>query len=224
MVWAQMIKLDQQTHILEKRGLGAQTWCEVESTYSGSWQHNVPHGQDRYQYGNGDVYEGEYVDDLKHGIGKFSWSHGDWKIHRRPRPCRLPSRRRNRPKTTPSEHQMENNIYLRSFYLRLLAVTKTIETLPNNYENCVQWNECTIDLSWVASSTSTAGPRRTIFDTEIYDQCFKEDMFILELTSFSFSNPGTSSLREYCLSSVCQQWLSCRSVRNNTSVEKLLYR
>ena len=182
------------------------------------------------------VYEGEQVNDLKQGHGKFSWSDGERKIRHRPRLCFLPSRRnqcsrkKNCPKKIPAEHQMKNDIYLRRFYQRLLPVMATMKTLPNSSESCVYWNKCTIDLSWQQDPEGeTSSPRfkTNVFqkDSETHFMCCRlKDPFIVELNILSFLNPNGSCLREYCLSCVCQQRLWCRSMRNITSVGKLLYR
>ena len=39
--------------------------------YEGQWHANLKHGKGRFEFVSGDVYEGEYKEGLQHGRAKF---------------------------------------------------------------------------------------------------------------------------------------------------------
>lgn len=45
-------------------------------TYEGEWKNNVRHGQGTYTFADGDKYLGNYKDGKRHGQGAYTWSDG----------------------------------------------------------------------------------------------------------------------------------------------------
>ena len=45
--------------------------------YVGQWKNGKPHGQGKYTYENGDVYEGEWNYGVRNGQGKMSYNNGN---------------------------------------------------------------------------------------------------------------------------------------------------
>ena len=45
--------------------------------YEGEWKNNKKHGAGRYKFSNGDVYEGEFKAGFKHGKGVYRYSNGE---------------------------------------------------------------------------------------------------------------------------------------------------
>ena len=45
-------------------------------TYEGEWKNNVRHGQGTFTFANGDKYVGNFKDGLGHGQGTYTWSDG----------------------------------------------------------------------------------------------------------------------------------------------------
>ncbi|MBT4708866.1 MAG: hypothetical protein HOB81_01240, partial [Flavobacteriaceae bacterium] len=45
--------------------------------YEGEWKNDLKQGYGKYSYANGDIYEGEWKNDLKQGYGKYSYANGD---------------------------------------------------------------------------------------------------------------------------------------------------
>ena len=41
-------------------------------SYVGEWKDNKKHSRGIFKYGNGDVYEGQFVNDVKRGRGKIT--------------------------------------------------------------------------------------------------------------------------------------------------------
>ncbi len=42
-------------------------YAYIHNRYDGDWKYDLKHGIGRYSYSNGDRYEGEWADDTKHG-------------------------------------------------------------------------------------------------------------------------------------------------------------
>ena len=45
--------------------------------YEGEFLGDLRHGKGKFIWPNGDIYEGDYIKDIQSGIGKFTWSSGD---------------------------------------------------------------------------------------------------------------------------------------------------
>ena len=44
-----------------------------DSYYEGEWQNNRRNGHGTHQYGNGDLYVGQFIDAKRHGEGKMTY-------------------------------------------------------------------------------------------------------------------------------------------------------
>jgi len=74
-----------------QEGYGTQLWVEHDRTYEGHFSSGHVHGDGRMSWISPHgwfVYEGQYVMDIKHGTGKFTWPDGriydgDWREGKR---------------------------------------------------------------------------------------------------------------------------------------------
>jgi hypothetical protein len=57
-------------------GRGAFIGVEGER-YDGDWKDGLRHGQGSEDFGNGARYEGAYVEDLPHGVGTYTAENGE---------------------------------------------------------------------------------------------------------------------------------------------------
>lgn len=61
---------------------GKQGYHEVHYTngdvYEGQWLDNKKHGQGIYTYSSGDMYSGKFRNGVKHGLGFYSFAKGKW--------------------------------------------------------------------------------------------------------------------------------------------------
>ena len=46
-------------------------------TYEGNWVNDVINGYGKYTWSSGNVYEGNWKNDARNGYGKITWSDGD---------------------------------------------------------------------------------------------------------------------------------------------------
>jgi len=66
-----------------KRNIHTSTYANGDK-YEGEWENNLKHGEGTYIWANGDKYEGEWKDGKKHGDGTYTWADGgkyigEWK-------------------------------------------------------------------------------------------------------------------------------------------------
>ena len=74
-----------QTFALEKCKDNSLTWdnCfgihtyENGDVYEGEWKDNNRHGFGKYTFIYGDIYEGEWRNNKNDGVGKYTWANGD---------------------------------------------------------------------------------------------------------------------------------------------------
>jgi len=57
-------------------GRGKYTWGDGR-VYEGDWVEGKIHGKGKFTYSNGNVYEGDWLDGKYHGKGKYTWASGD---------------------------------------------------------------------------------------------------------------------------------------------------
>ena len=62
-------------YILKKHGLGKYEWANGQ-TYEGEWYENKIHGFGVYKWPDGRSYRGEWKDNQMNGIGCYQWSNG----------------------------------------------------------------------------------------------------------------------------------------------------
>ena len=71
------------TNKIVKQGKGRMTWHDGQ-VYEGEWKDNVSHGKGKLSWSNGAIYEGEFKDDKMNGRGKLTLTtgavyEGEWK-------------------------------------------------------------------------------------------------------------------------------------------------
>ena len=59
----------------EKHGQGKYTFATGD-VYEGEWAEGKMHGRGKYSYASGNVYEGEWAEEKKHGKGTFTYASG----------------------------------------------------------------------------------------------------------------------------------------------------
>lgn len=62
--------------VKKKHGKGVLTLPENGGWYEGQFHEDMKHGVGKYSYPSGSMYDGEWVDDLQNGHGKESWPDG----------------------------------------------------------------------------------------------------------------------------------------------------
>lgn len=60
-----------------REGYGVMKYADEKSSYIGYYKNNLKHGYGKYIYYNGDIYEGNFIDGVKCGKGKFI-SHNEY--------------------------------------------------------------------------------------------------------------------------------------------------
>uniref|UniRef100_A0A3P9QGY1 Ankyrin repeat and MYND domain containing 1 n=1 Tax=Poecilia reticulata TaxID=8081 RepID=A0A3P9QGY1_POERE len=60
---------------VKREGFGVQEWPDG-SKYEGEFLDDFKHGKGRYSWKNGELYEGFFYKDFKHGVGAYSWPSG----------------------------------------------------------------------------------------------------------------------------------------------------
>ena len=58
-------------------GIGLFLYAAENDTYRGEFLDDKKHGKGRYEFANGNFYEGQFAKDRRHGKGRYSWTCGD---------------------------------------------------------------------------------------------------------------------------------------------------
>ena len=61
-------------------GQGRRIYTDLDDTYIGNWLEDKRHGKGRYTWQDGDYYEGDFVQDKKHGQGIHVTSIGSRRV------------------------------------------------------------------------------------------------------------------------------------------------
>lgn len=55
----------------KKKGYGTYYYKNSGDVYEGEWDNNMKSGRGKYKYTNGDLYEGSFSESMKDGRGRF---------------------------------------------------------------------------------------------------------------------------------------------------------